>query len=156
MDKNEFEAKILACSGRYYRIAKAILISDADCEDAMQEAMMKAWSRLAQLRTPDLFETWLCRILINECKAILRQRKRRPTDILQEAIPAPEPPDRVLWDALIKLDSRFRIPFTLHHADGYSLAETARILNLPVTTVKWRIHRARELLSGMVTKEDML
>ena len=95
MEKSEFEARLLACSVRYYRVARSILQSDVDCEDAMQEAMIRAWSNLHKLKDTQYFDTWMCRILINECKSHIRQN-RRPTVSLNETIPQPEPPDPVL------------------------------------------------------------
>lgn len=144
----------MACSARYYRVAKAILAVDADCEDAMQEAMVKAWTGLTRLRNEDHFETWLCRILINECRMMLRRRARAPVVQLPETLSTPEPPNQGLWDALQSLDMRYRIPLILHHADGYTLEETARILRLPVSTVKWRIRRGKEALLTRLKEGD--
>ena len=153
MNPGEFEARIMAAAPRYYRIAKAILRCDADCEDAMQEAMIKAWTNLRKLKDPNYFETWMCRILINECNTLLRRSKRRATVALSDAIPQPEPPDPMLWEALQRIGIQHRVPLVLHHANGYSLAEAARILNLPVSTVKWRIHRGKQMLSALLQKE---
>ncbi|MCL2810455.1 MAG: RNA polymerase sigma factor [Clostridia bacterium] len=153
MNPRDFEARIMAQATRYYRIAKSILGNDADCEDAMQEAMIKAWSNLRKLNNPQYFETWMCRILINECKTLLRRSKRRATIALSETIPLPEPPDPMVWEALQKIDIQHRVPLTLHHANGYTLQEAARILNLPVSTVKWRIHRGKQALSALLEKE---
>ncbi|MGM1046337.1 MAG: sigma factor [Bacillota bacterium] len=57
-----------------YNIAKAIVRQDEDCADAMQEAILKAYKSIANLRNPSFFKTWLFRILINECNTILRKR----------------------------------------------------------------------------------
>ena len=156
MEKREFEARILASSIRYYRIAKAMLRNDADCEDAMQEAMLNAWKHLPSLKNHEYFDTWLCRILINECKRQIRRSRRKQTDPLLESYPAPQPPEPLLWEALQRLDSRYRLPLTMHHANGNTLEETARILGLPVSTVKWRVHRGKQLLSNLLEKENAL
>jgi len=153
VNKEDFESKIMASSARYYRIAKSILSIDADCEDAMQEAMIKAWINLRALKNPEYFETWVCRILINECKSLLKQNSRNPTTYLSDSVPQPEPPDPMLWNALKGIPVRYRVPLTLHHANGYTLKDVARILNLPVSTVKWRIHQGKILLSALHKKE---
>ena len=73
MDKQEFSTRVIACEKKLFRIAYLTLGGYAHCEDAVQEALLKAWADLASLRNPALFDTWLIRILINECHNILRQ-----------------------------------------------------------------------------------
>ena len=70
----EFVQRVRACERRLYRVARAQLPSEADCEDAVQEALLRAWDRLDTLREEAYFETWLIRILINQCKTFYRRR----------------------------------------------------------------------------------
>lgn len=153
MNKLEFERRCMACAQRLHRIALAILTREADCEDAVQEALVRAWMGLKKLREPQYFETWLCRILINECKRALRQRKRQATAELRDTLPAPDPPDPRLWDALRQLQVQYRLPLTLHHGEGYSIAQCAQMLNLPQSTVKWRIHQGKKAVAELLKEE---
>ena len=90
MTKTEFTAAVLAAEPTLYRVAKSMLGSEADCADAAQNAILRAWERLHTLREPQYFKTWLVRILINECSTILRGR-RRLVPLEQDAdTPAPE------------------------------------------------------------------
>ena len=69
MDREEFTRAVLEYEKTLYRVAKSMLGSEADCADAAQNALLRAWERLHTLRDPAYFKTWLTRILINECRA---------------------------------------------------------------------------------------
>lgn len=155
MDEREFEQRVRACTQKLFRICYAILPERADRDDAIQEALIKAWRRRRTLRDSALFEAWLTRIAINECKNILRRRKYAPTAELDESIPAPRDasPDPALRDALRSLDLKLRLPMVLHYVDGYTIAETARILGVPTGTIKHRLQRARTILKEQLKEE---
>ena len=146
MTDNEFSRRAMNCAERLHRISYLILGREADCEDAVQEALLKAWSHLSALENEDYFETWLIRILINESRRILRKRLAHPTEELPLSLAAPEPPDRALHDALLSLNAKFRIPIILHHLEGYGVKEIAVLLSIPESAVKFRLRRGRELL----------
>ena len=120
MDKSEFTAAVLEAEPTLYRVAKAMLGSEHDCADAAQQAILRAWEQLGTLRNPRYFKTWLTRILINECSAILRLRQRlAPYEPEQaEAIPAPMPDDHSdLYAALLSLDEKYRLPVVLYYLE---------------------------------------
>ena len=146
MDQQQFIARTQAVQGRLYRVSRTLLRCDADCEDAVQEAIVKAWVKLDTLREEQYFETWLIRILINECKNVYR--RKIPGEALPETLTAPEPPDPALRDALERLDVKFRLPLVLHYLEGYRVREIAKMLRLPEGTVKRRLHQARKLLKS--------
>ncbi|MDQ0494528.1 DUF5643 domain-containing protein [Paenibacillus brasilensis] len=75
-DRKAFVALMKHMESDMYGMARSILRSNEDCADAMQEAMLKAYKSLGELREPRYFKTWLLRILINECHLILRKQKR--------------------------------------------------------------------------------
>ena len=68
MSDQEYMMRVRSMERKLYRIAHAILWSDADCADAIQEAVFKGWMKKSGLRDERYFETWLVRILINECR----------------------------------------------------------------------------------------
>ena len=151
MNRADFIIRVRGCERRLYRVARTLLRSDADCEDAVQEALLKAWTRLATLRQEQYFETWLIRILINECKSLYRRRPRVEGEI-PESLAAPAE-DRSLMDALMNLPEKFRIPVELHYIEGYGISEISRMLRLPEGTVKWRLSRSRALLKDELGEE---
>ncbi len=149
----QFSERSMNCAQRLHRISYLILGREADCEDAVQEALLKAWSHLSTLKNESYFETWLIRILINESRRILRKRRAHPTEELPLSLAAPEPPDRALHDALMALESKFRIPVILHHLEGYGIREIAVMLSIPESAVKFRLRRGRELLKLELKEE---
>ena len=153
MDRTEYIRRVRACERRLYRVARTMLSSEADCEDAVQEALLRAWAKLDTLRDAAYFETWLIRILINQCKSYYRRCSRAETG-LTEDIPCPETLESPLLEALKTLPRRSGIAVELHYIEGYSIRECAKILGVPEGTVKWRLSRGRELLRRAYGEED--
>ena len=77
MNEREFSQRVRNCRDKLWRVSYAILRNGADCDDALQEALLRAWRQIGSLREEKYFDTWLTRILINEAKRILRQRQKR-------------------------------------------------------------------------------
>lgn len=152
MEQQQFAAEVLAAEKQLYGVAKSILTSDADCEDAVQSAILNAYANLSALKDEKFFRTWLTRILINECFGIIRKSKRViPIEKLPENEAADnrnvrsgaESTNSDVYEALMELKENYRIPFVLHYVQGYSVKETAVILKLTENGVKQRLFRAR-------------
>lgn len=155
MDRIEFTARVNAVMGTLYRISCAQLAEPQDRRDAVQDALLRAWERRDTLRHPEYFETWLVRILINACHDQQRRMKRvAPLDAAPEGFEDPPDGDAGLWEALRRLDEKYRAPILLHHAEGYSVEETARILRLPRQTVKTRLRRGRAALKKLLEEPE--
>lgn len=149
----DFIQRVRACERRLYRVARTMLPQECDCEDAVQEALLRAWDRRETLRQEAYFDTWLIRILINQCKTFYRRRPPEPAEITED-IPQVTSEETPLLEALMTLPRKQRVTLELHHIEGYSVAETARILRLPEGTVKWRLKRGRELLKQSLNREE--
>jgi RNA polymerase sigma-70 factor (ECF subfamily) len=148
ISKDDFAEQAIALRSRQYRVAWAMLKNEADCSDAMQEALTKAWAARRNLRDDALFSTWLMRILINECKSILRQRKRQFLISEPEAdayVGNPIPDVQYLVD---ELPDNLRLPFVLHHIEGYPIKEVARLLSTTSSAIKNKVFRARNMLKS--------
>ena len=153
MDNQEFQNRVRACERRLYATAYLLLHVTADCEDAVQEAVLRAWQRLPGLQNPQFFETWLTRIVINECKSQLRRRSRRGETELSPQLAAPVSPEPELHAALTALKWKYRVVLTLKYIDGYTIEEIARILTLPRGTVASRLDHAKRLLRAQMKGE---
>lgn len=149
----DFIQRVRACERRLYRVARTMLPQECDCEDAVQEALLRAWDRRDTLRQEAYFETWLIRILINQCKTFYRRRPPEPAELAGD-IPQAAPEETPLLEALAALPRKQRVTLELHYIEGYSVAETARILRLPEGTVKWRLKRGREQLREALNREE--
>ncbi len=155
MDRQFFIASAQAMERSMYCIARSYLRCEADCEDALQNALLRAWEKRNTLREERYFRTWLTRILINSCKETLRRQKREaPTADFPEAA-APQGADPALWESLRALDEKYRVTVILHYRDGYGIREIASILRIPESTVKTRLSRARQQLKSLLEREEM-
>lgn len=147
MDKEEFAARTEAVKQRLYRTAYLYLGSEADALEAVDEAVYQALRALRKLREPEFFETWLTRILINECHRELRRRKRLAGE---ESLPETAGPDVYdalpLREAVRRLPEELRLVVILRFFAGYTQAETAIALEIPQGTVATRQRKALQLL----------
>ena len=155
MDDRQFMQQALDCQRKLYRVALSMLRCDADAADAIQEAVFKGWLHRGALRDGERFEAWLTRILVNECRNIQRRWKRRgePLDEARAASLEQPPPDPALYDALMSLPEKLRLPLVLHYLEGYPLKEISSILAIPQTTVKSRLHQGRAALKRVLSTE---
>lgn len=156
MDKERFTQLALAQERQLYRIAISYTASCADAEDAMQEALLRAWDRRDTLREEALFATWLTRILINECKNILRKR-RRMTPVAELPALSTPPEDEEAAEVrrvLFAMQERYRVPLVLSLLEGYRLQDIAAMMKLPLGTVKSRIARGKKLLEREVLEHE--
>ena len=156
MDKKEFADRVHAMQERLYRLAYGQLREEQDRRDAVQEAILKAWQSRERLRDEAYFETWLVRILINECHNIQRAGRRIfPVERLPEQPYVKENmegSDEELREAILALPMKLRLPVMLHYIEGYTTEEAGRILHVPVGTVRSRLKKARELMKKALSE----
>lgn len=155
MTQEEFGNRIVAMEDTLYRVSTTILPRLCDREDAVQEAIIKAWQKQGSLRDSSAMRAWVIRILINECYTLLRRGKREtPSDTLPEREVAPDAqPD--LYQMFTSLDEKYRLPMVLYYVEGYSVEETAKMLRLPKGTLKSQLHRGRLLLKNVLEMEEV-
>ena len=155
MTDEEFTQRITGMTQTLFRVCYAQLRQDCDREDAVQETLRKCWQKRKQLRDDRYLQTWVIRVLLNECHDIQRRAKRtQPVDDVPErpAIPQPMANTRV-HDALLQLDECLRMPIVLHYMEGYSVSEVASVLRVPQGTVKTRLRRGREQLRQLLNRQ---
>lgn len=166
-DSAAIRSIIKANNQRLYRLARAIVGNDADAEDVLQEAYIRAFGKLEEFRGDSSLTTWLSRITINQALMRLRGRRRQrraaedaQTQAQARIIPFPlatpaEDPERIMAQrqlldlveqATDDLPEQFRLVFIARVVEGLSVEETADTLSLPQATVKTRLHRARKLV----------
>lgn len=147
MKKEQLGQLIIASEDMLYRVAKTLLFNDDDCADAIQEAIVKAFSGLHNLRQDAYAKTWLTRILINECYAIMRMEKRIVSleDYMQEET-ADSADYSDLYESIGHLPEDARLAVTLYYIEGYSVKEIAAMTDATESAVKNRLARARAKL----------
>ena len=128
-----------------YHVACAILSSESDRRDAMQETALRAWEHRDSLRNETYFKTWVTRIAVNVCRDLLKKNRRLvPMETMPEETVQPSSDDLRL--TIESLPEKLRLPLVLYYLEGFSVQETARALGLPEGTVKFRLHQARKAL----------
>jgi len=153
LNAQEFSDRVRACTPKLWRISWLILRNGADCDDALQEALLRAWRSLPALREESFFETWLTRILIRESNRILGKRGRRTEAEAAAPLPA-QPESEAVRDALSELPDAERIAVGLHYMEGYKQKEIAALLGVPETVIKWRLRSGRKHLKQLLEGDD--
>jgi RNA polymerase sigma-70 factor, ECF subfamily len=147
-----------------YRLSFAILGDEADARDAAQDTFVTAWRQIGRLREADRFDAWLQRIAVNAARMTHRARRRRgvreiPSSRIAafEGLPAtatpPEADAATLDAAMRRLPVEQRSILVLHHLEGHPVAQLAEILQIPLGTVKSRLHTARQALQAAIDAE---
>ena len=157
MNDRDYMARVHAMERKLYRIAHAMLFNDADSADAIQAAVFKGWMKKGALRENRYMETWLVRILINECRDILRRRSAKILPLKDELLPGEDErmaEDLHLRQILQSMPEKYRLPLLLHHLEGYTLPEIAKMLSITPQLVKSRLHQARKLLRGKLEEGE--
>lgn len=160
-DEAAFNQLVGQMLDRAYAVAYRILRDGVQAEDATQRALVAAWRRLPTLRDPSRFEGWVHRILVNECRNELRDRRKRGTFVADEGMhPAPgNAYDAVdardaLDRAFARLSADHRAVLVLRHYLMLSTAEIAASLGVPSGTVHSRLHYATEALRAALAADD--
>ena len=170
-----FEAIVRAHQDRVYSFCARMLSDREDALDAAQEVFLSAWRNLAGFRGEAALSTWLLRIAANRCLNRIRRRK----SLSEREAPWPEPPEgaeegflfqpaggeadrpdrlaetcetgEILTDALSRLDPGSRWIVLLSDVEGFSYGEIAVLADVPVGTVKSRLHRARMAMRRLLS-----
>lgn len=177
-DQLAFEGIMRRNNRLLFRTARSILQTDAEAQDALQEAYLRAWLALPTFRADSKLSTWLVRIVVNEALGHLR-RVAAQVIPLDTAMHSADPdtqqsmqddPDRQperaamrsevrrLMEARIdRLPETFRTVFMLRAVEEMSVEEVAVALDLPEATVRTRFFRARGLLrEGLARDVDLV
>ena len=175
-DHKAFELLVIKYERRIQRLIGR-MVRDVDLvEDIAQETFIRAYRALAQFRGEAQFYTWLYRIAVNTAKKALMDLKRDPTvsensfksgqsdesdetSPLENELTSSETPEAVLASkeiaaiinaAMEALPDELRQAITLREIEGLSYEEISEVMNCPIGTVRSRIFRAREAISGKV------
>ena len=143
---------------RLFRIARAIVREDAEAEDVLQEAYVRAFEHLGRLEDLAAVAAWLSRIVVNEAKARLRRRRAArelaPVDVEVRLMAVPDPEQQMLSKqlqgvlalAIDALPVGYRTVFVLRELEGLDTKEVSAALGIREEAVKTRLHRARAAL----------
>ena len=163
-DHEAFDVLAGAAYHRLYAIAKRILRDGYAAEDAVQDALVRAWRDLRGLRDRDRFDAWLHRLLINACKDQVRRDRRWSMDVDIATIAEPFVDDRLgqlvdrdeLERAFLLLSIEQRAALVLTHYMGLSAPEVGVILGVPPGTIHSRLHYGSRAMRAAIAHTDGL
>ncbi|MDC7999505.1 RNA polymerase sigma factor [Aequorivita todarodis] len=169
-EKGLFEILLRRYNQRLFRVVRSYIHSEDDTKDIMQDAYVKAYTKLEQFNNEASFSTWLIRIAINEALQQIRKNKRQTTNYgkterLDNVFHLPDTnqmnPEKqtiktetrtLVEQAVDQLPEKYRVVFMLHQVEGLSNLEIADCLKLTDSNVKVRLHRAKNLLKEELFK----
>ena len=165
--RENFHFLIRPYEQQLYRTALALVKNEAEAEDVVQDAVLKAYRKLASFRGDAKFSTWLIAITLNEARGRLRKESRAVFDSLDEqregngdytpaaltdwrevplAVLEREEIRALVQQAIAELPETYREIVTLRDVEQMSVNDTASLLGISVALVKVRLHRARMML----------
>lgn len=153
--------KLIAQYGRrLYGLCIKLCGSEYEADDLYQETWLKVHCNLEKYDESQPFEHWLTTICVNCYRDLLRRSRftklfaifptNEDKDAAMESISAADDSaeNSELWEAVRRLPEKYRTAIILHYFGGYDVKELSAILKSPEGTVKYRLHKARELLKG--------
>jgi RNA polymerase sigma factor (sigma-70 family) len=161
-DHEAFDALAAAAYHRLYAIARRILRDGYAAEDAVQDALVRAWRDLRGLRDRDRFDAWLHRLLVHACADQTRRSRTRALATMVDPLDRPDPSDEVarvidrdeLERAFLELSVEHRAVLVLTHYVGLPAAEVATILGVPTGTVYSRLHHGTRAMRSSLTRSS--
>lgn len=151
--------KFCECIKKYrddlYILALAILKNEADAEDAVSNAVVKAYEHRNQVSALHKCKPWMLAITKNESLKLKKKRLYLPGDDVVESLAKPVRAHYdELWDILQNMKEEYRLTVVLFYYDGLSLRDIADVLDIPVGTVKSRLNRGRMELKAALERGE--
>ena len=180
-DESAFAALVRRESGKLLAVARRILRSEEEAQDAVQDALLSAFQHLDRFEGGARLSTWLHRITVNSALMRLRSKKRRREDAIEELLPgfaedghhlSPVLPlcdgaedeiasaeiSAIVRKAIDELPESYRTVLILRDIEGMDTAEAGTALGIGPDATKMRLHRARQalrtLLEQRLPRED--
>jgi RNA polymerase sigma-70 factor (ECF subfamily) len=152
-DERGFAGLVRLHQRRAYIVARSIVMTHEDAEDAVQEGFLRAYQALDRFDPAQAFGAWLNRIVANAALDLARRRKVRNAEEISESIPATFRDPAVsgelrerLEAALAQLPDRARAVIVMHDIEGFTHAEIGEMLSIPGGTARSDLHHARQKL----------
>jgi RNA polymerase sigma-70 factor (ECF subfamily) len=152
-----FEALLAAYQDKVFRLCYSMLGDRAQAEDSAQESFLRIWKSMERYRGQSALGTWIFSIARNVClTAIAKRAARRSAPIEEAGLATPQRPDRQpdIVRMVGQLPDNYRQVVMLFYMEDRSYEEVARLLDLPVGTVKTHLHRARQQLATIFKEAD--
>lgn len=139
-----------------FRLALNYMRSRSEAEDITQNVLIRLYRTEKKFQSGDHLRYWLVRVTVNECKRALVSpwRKMESIEQLREGFVFPEEGRRELFDAVMALPKKYRVPIYLYYYEDYSTEEIGRILKVPSATVRTHLRRGRQQLKDSLGGDE--
>ncbi|MGN1350187.1 MAG: RNA polymerase sigma factor [Anaerovoracaceae bacterium] len=156
MLKEEFEALAEKYMDRIFRVAFSWTKNAADANDVTQDVLIQLYRTEKPFESDDHVKNWLMRVTVNRCKMLFRGPWHKMEDLSEyaETLGFQEESYLDLFQAVMNLDKKYRVPLMLFYYEGYATAEIAEILGIGEKTVSTRLFRARAKLKEYLKEEQ--
>ncbi len=157
--REKLETYITENINKIYRLAFSYVKNEHDAEDIINESVRRALDGIEQLRNDEFLGTWFFRIVINTSNTYLKSRSKLIylDEIVEDSLTAEDKyEDTDLYNAVMKLDSKYRIVIILKFYEDMTLERISETLDENISTVKTRLYKALKKLRLEIDKEDML
>ncbi|MFZ8766019.1 RNA polymerase sigma factor [Enterococcus diestrammenae] len=145
-DPDAFVTLFQAYEPVLHNTARKMLRNEQDIADVMQETALTAFQNIHQLKQDKMFNTWVYRILINNCTKYFHSPTHYELFDNDSAVDSPTENRIIMKELLNKLDEKYKVPIVLFYYTGFSVKEISNILSLPEGTIKSNLSRGRALL----------
>ncbi len=162
-DTEAFAGLVSRHRERGLRFAAAMLGEQADAEEAVQDAFVRAYRGLRSCREPDRFGAWFLQILVNRCRTRAVRRRRSASLFVRDEIALERAPARPDGDpewreeierALARLDPLQREAFLLKHVEGLEYEEMVKLTGARIPALKMRVKRACDRLRTLLSERE--
>ena len=130
-----------------------MLKNQEDAEEVYQETFIKLYENFKKMKNDEHMKHWLIRVTINNCKMLMRKRKRENIVELDENISAEDNHNSDSIEAVKKLPEKYRIVIYLFYYEQYKVSEMSKILKISEGTIKSQLSRARDMLKNELKEE---
>lgn len=154
--KPNMDAVFLRYGDLLYRLALVRLGNDADAQDVVQDVFLKYLTARPSFESESHEKAWFLRVAVNRCHDLARKQNALSFVSLEDAysVAAPEEGTGELIARVAQLPSIYKDTVILHALEGFTLAETAEILEISLSAAKMRLTRAREMLQILRKEEE--
>ena len=155
MSKEEFVVFTEKYMDTIYRVAYSWTRNSHDADDVTQDVLIQLYKTTREFESDSHMKNWLIRVTVNQCKMLFRSPWSKMEDIGEYAdtLEFEEESHLDLFQAVMNLDKKYRVPILLFYYEDYSTTEIASILGIPEKTVSTRLFRAKAKLKNYLKEE---
>ena len=155
MSKEEFVVFTEKYMDTIYRVAYSWTRNSHDTNDVTQDVLIQLYKTTREFESDSHMKNWLIRVTVNQCKMLFRSPWSKMEDIGEYAdtLEFEEESHLDLFQAVMNLDKKYRVPILLFYYENYSTTEIASILGIPEKTVSTRLFRAKAKLKNYLKEE---